>query len=54
MEIQLDKQKKWFYRLISKNKQTVLVSETYYSKWNAKRAAKKMASINGFKYTECR
>jgi uncharacterized protein YegP (UPF0339 family) len=31
----------WFLRLVSANGQTLAVSESYWSKWNAKRAARK-------------
>lgn len=34
----------WYYRLKSSNGQTLTVSEGYFSKWNARRAAKKIAS----------
>lgn len=55
MEIQLAKGKKWFYRLVAlKNNKTLMTSETYYSKWNARRAAKKVAELNGFQYIEVR
>ncbi len=32
----------WFLRVVSVNGQTVLVSEGFYSRWNAKRAARKL------------
>lgn len=31
----------WFLRLVSGNGETLAVSEGYFSRWNAKRAAKK-------------
>ena len=31
----------WFVRLVSSNGQVLAVSEGYFSKWNAKRAARK-------------
>ena len=31
----------WFVRLVSSNGQTLAISEGYFSKWNAKRAARK-------------
>ena len=31
----------WFLRLVAANNQTLSVSEGYFSKWNAKRAARK-------------
>jgi uncharacterized protein YegP (UPF0339 family) len=34
----------WYVRLVSSNGQTLSVSEGYFSKWNAKRAAKRMFS----------
>ncbi len=33
----------WFYRLVSSNGQTLTVSESYVTKWNAKRGARKVA-----------
>ncbi len=32
----------WYLRVVSSNGQTVLVSEGFYSKWNAKRAARRL------------
>lgn len=32
----------WYVRLVAANGQTLSISEGYYSKWNAKRAAKRM------------
>lgn len=32
----------WYVRLVSSNGQVLSVSEGYFSKWNAKRAAHKM------------
>lgn len=32
----------WYVRLVSVNGQVLSVSEGYYSKWNAKRAARRM------------
>ena len=32
----------WYVRLVSRNGQVLAVSEGYYSRWNAKRAARKM------------
>lgn len=54
MQIQLVKENKWYIRLVSPNGQIVMVSESYYSKWNAKRAAKKLARANQFEYIEVR
>lgn len=55
MEIQLVHEKRWFYRLVTlSNGKTLMHSETYYSKWNARRAAKKVAKINNFQYIEVR
>lgn len=31
----------WYLRLVSSNGQVLVVSEGYFSKWNAKRAARK-------------
>ncbi len=33
----------WYYRLVSSNGQTLTVSESYVTHWNAKRAARKVA-----------
>ena len=33
---------RWRFRVVSSNGQIVAASEGYYSKWNAKRAAKKL------------
>lgn len=47
MQIELFRGKhKWFWHLRARNGQVVLVSESYYSKWNAKRSAKRVADIN--------
>lgn len=32
----------WYVRLVSPNGQTLTISEGYFSKWNARRAARKM------------
>lgn len=32
----------WYVRLVSVNGQTLTISEGYFSKWNAKRAARRM------------
>lgn len=32
----------WFVKLVGANGQTLSISEGYYSKWNARRAAKRM------------
>lgn len=50
MRIELVKEKKWFFRLVATNHQTVMTSETYYSRWNAKRQALKIAKANGFEF----
>jgi uncharacterized protein YegP (UPF0339 family) len=39
--------RRWFWRLVSKNGQTVLTSEQYYSKYNALRSARRLAEANG-------
>ncbi len=33
----------WYYRLVSSNGQTLSVSESYVTRWNAKRGARKVA-----------
>ena len=40
----------WFLRLVAANGQTIAISEGYYSKWNAKRAARKV--LPGFELKE--
>jgi len=53
MEIHLVKESKWFYKLVSAgNHKTIMVSETFYSKWNAKRAARKVAKANLIPFKE--
>jgi len=32
----------WYVRLVAANGQTLVVSEGYFSKWNAQRAARRM------------
>lgn len=52
-ELQLVKDKHWYLRLVSKqNNETLMVSETYYTKFNAKRAAAKLLKSNSFGYLE--
>lgn len=47
MKVEVLKGKRqWYYRVIGKNGKTLVVSETFLTKWNAKRAAKKMAEAN--------
>lgn len=38
----------WFWRVMGRNHKTMLVSETYSTKGNAKRAANRLAKPNGF------
>lgn len=53
-KVELDKKRQWFWRIVAINGgKTVLTSETYATKWNAKRMAQKMAAINNFEYKEC-
>lgn len=33
---------RWYVKLVAANHETLSVSETFYSKWNAKRAARKL------------
>lgn len=52
-EIQVGHNRKWFIKLINlHNGKVVLEGETYYSKFNAQRAAKRMARNNKFAYKE--
>lgn len=51
--IEVVKGTKYFVRLVSiANGQTVMVGETYLTKFNAKRAGKRLADSNGFEYRE--
>lgn len=53
LEIQVVKEKRWFIRLVSlANGKTLMVSETYVTRWGARRAGTKLAKINGFGYRE--
>jgi uncharacterized protein YegP (UPF0339 family) len=38
--------RRWYWRVVAENGQIILTSEKYYSKWNAKRAAKRLGEIN--------
>jgi uncharacterized protein YegP (UPF0339 family) len=41
----------WYLRVVDgKNDKTLLHSESYYSKWNAKRAARKLSRQFGIPY----
>jgi len=42
----------WYVRVVSSNGKIVLDSEGYTRKWNAKRAAKKAASVFGLEVVE--
>ena len=42
---------KWFYRVRAPNGETMYHSESYYSKWNAKRAAEAEAERQGIPLT---
>jgi uncharacterized protein YegP (UPF0339 family) len=44
--------RKYFWKLMGDNGQTVLVSQHYYSKWNARRAARKLAKANSYELRE--
>lgn len=51
--IEVAKNKTYFTRLVStRNGQTVMVGESYKTKWGARRAGKKLAAKNGFEYRE--
>jgi hypothetical protein len=41
----------WYVRLVADNGQKLAVSEGYFSKWNATRAAKRMFPNLGIEYT---
>lgn len=52
-KVELHKNRMWFFRIVAINGgQTILTSETYSTKWNAKRQAKKIARVNNFEYLE--
>jgi uncharacterized protein YegP (UPF0339 family) len=40
--------RKWYWKLVGGNGETVLVSQKYYSKHNARRSASKLARANGY------
>lgn len=40
----------WYVRLVSENGKTLNISEGYFSKWNAKRAARRMFPELEIKY----
>ena len=42
----------WFVRLVSRNGQTLTISEGYVSKWGAKRAARRMFPDTEILYTD--
>jgi uncharacterized protein YegP (UPF0339 family) len=42
----------WFYRVVAANGQTLSVSESYATHWNAKRAARKIAAGVGVKLVD--
>lgn len=46
MYIEIYKRMGWRWRLVGKNGEILAHSEAYFSKWNAKRAAKKMATAS--------
>lgn len=50
--VELVKERKWFVRLVASNGKTVLVTETYYSRFNARRSAKRLAKMFGVEYEE--
>jgi uncharacterized protein YegP (UPF0339 family) len=53
MHIELKKGKvKYYWNLISRNGEIVLTSQKYFSKWNAKRSALKLANINRYRIVE--
>jgi uncharacterized protein YegP (UPF0339 family) len=42
--------RKWYWHLEARNGQVVLTSQGYFSKWNAKRSAKKHAQAGGYEW----
>jgi uncharacterized protein YegP (UPF0339 family) len=53
MHIELKKgARKWFWKIVGRNGEIVLTSQGYYSKWNAKRSALKLANVNRYRLLE--
>jgi uncharacterized protein YegP (UPF0339 family) len=53
MHIELTKGKrKWFWKLVGRNGETMLTSQGYFSKWSAKRSALKLANVNRYRIVE--
>ena len=53
MRVELCKKQAYYYRIVAKQNGKILVtSETYLTKFNAKRAALKMANTNGFPFVD--
>jgi uncharacterized protein YegP (UPF0339 family) len=49
MRVEVTKgRRKWFWRLVASNGQVLAVSQKYFSKYNAKRAATRLAEVNGY------
>ncbi len=45
-------QNRWYWRLVAHNGNIVATSHNYYSRWNAKRAAHKLAKANDIEVRE--
>ncbi len=45
-------QNRWYWRLVAHNGNIVATSHNYYSRWNASRAAQKLAKANGLEVRE--
>jgi uncharacterized protein YegP (UPF0339 family) len=43
---------KWFWKVMSSNGQVVLTSQHYFSRFNARRSALKLAKSNGYELRE--
>lgn len=48
IELTKDKRNRWFWRVVSGNSQTILVSQAYATRWSATRSATKLAKANGY------
>lgn len=46
--------KQYYCRLVyRKNGKIIMTTETYATKWGARRAGKRLAAVNSFEYKEC-
>lgn len=53
LRVELRHQEQWYFRLVHpSNGQVLMTSETYRTRWGARRAATKLATLNNFLYRE--